>query len=335
MKDAARRSVLQTQVHLLLDVHPPEPLPSMARWFKTRTAKRRAPSAIVRRPSNRYRMPRRLKRSLIERFCTVADPADAQAPSVMIVVAHPDDESIGAGSRLSKLTDAYVVNVTDGAPRNPEVARRYGFSSREEYAEARYSELMRAMAVAGIPEERVICLDYVDGEASLRLVDLVLDVARLIDDHSPDIIITHPYEGGHTDHDSTAFAVHLACGLLRREGVEPPAVLEITSYHVRDGQRVVHDFLPHDGADIEQRLLLLSNEEQELKRKMYDCFETQQTVIQTFATAIEKFRPAPRYVFTEPPHEGQLNYERYGDPQLGERWRRAAEEALERLRVRK
>ena len=34
----------------------------------------------------------------------------------------------------------------------------------------------------------------------------------------PDVVLTHPYEGGHSDHDSTAFAVHLAAGILRRDG---------------------------------------------------------------------------------------------------------------------
>lgn len=335
LKEAARRALLQTEVHLLVGVKPAEPSqPPMSRWFGGRQSVHASPG-FIRRPTARYRMPRRVKQSLIERFCAVTDPLTVQTPSVMIVVAHQDDESIGAGSRLSKLTDPYVVHVTDGAPRNPEVARRYGFSSREEYAEARRTEAVRAMEVAGIPEDHLICLDYVDGEASLQMVDLVVDVARLIDELSPDIVITHPYEGGHTDHDSTAFAVHLACGLLRREGVEPPVVLEMTSYHASSGMRVVHEFLPHERADIDRQLVELSEEDQDLKRQMYDCFSSQQNIMTTFTTAIEKFRPAPRYVFTEAPHEGQLNYERYGDPTRGERWRRDAAEALEQLKLRK
>jgi len=227
------------------------------------------------------------------------------------------------------------VHVTDGSPRDPSIAERYGFSNRDEYAAVRRQELLRPMQVAGVPEERLICLEYVDGEAAYRMVDLVLDVARLIDDYEPDIIITHPYEGGHTDHDATAFAVHLACGLLRREGVDPPAVLEMTSYHAREGQRVVHEFLPHERADLDRRLIKLSDEEQEVKQNMYKCFTTQQGVLSTFSTAIEKFRPAPRYVFTRPPHDGPLNYEKYGDPELGRRWRQNARTALDRLRLRR
>lgn len=306
--------------------------PPSSRWYNARV--RRAPGAIIKKTrASRYRMPRQLKGKLIHQLVT-ANSDTLELPTAMVIVAHQDDESVGAGSRLCTLTDAYVVHVTDGAPRNPAVAQRYGFTTREEYAEARREELARAMEVAGVPLDHVINLGYVDGEASVQMVDLVMDVATLIDDYAPDIVITHPYEGGHTDHDATAFAVHLACGLLHREGVRTPAVLEMTSYHAMNEVRVTHEFLPHAGADKGQRQVVLSREEQQLKKKMYAAFETQQAVLSTFSTTIEKFRPAPRYVFTRAPHGGKLNYERYGDPELGARWRATAEEALNKLRMR-
>lgn len=293
------------------------------------------PRAIVKRTrAARYRMPRRLKHELLERFCAGADCADLTMPTVMIVAAHPDDESIGAGSRLWQLTRTYVVHVTDGAPRDPNVARRYGFATREEYAEARRLELQEAMKLAGVPDSRLVWLGYTDGEASLRLVDLVLDIAQLIDEHRPEIVVTHPYEGGHTDHDAAAFAVHLACGILKREGVQPPAVLEMASYHDRDGHRVLQQFIPHAGADLEQREIVLPNHDRVRKERMFASFYTQQGVLREFNSAIERYRPAPRYLFTRPPHPGRLNYEKYGDAHRGEWWRENAESALSKLRLR-
>lgn len=333
MRHATRLAALQVELQLINEITAePE---RMAKWLATEAGSGRAPRAIVRNGrAARYRMPRRLKRELMDRFCAPSHDDEIDPPSVMIVAAHQDDESVGAGSRLFTLTDVYVVHVTDGAPQNPEVAQRYGFATREEYADARRAELMRAMEVAGVPKERMIELGYMDGEAAFRMVDLVMDIADLVDTYAPDIIITHPYEGGHTDHDATAFAVHFACGLLRREGLHPPAVLEMTSYHDRGGQRVVHEFLPHGGADRARRQIKLSKGEEDIKRQMYECFSTQKVVMSTFSTAIEKFRPAPRYVFTRPPHEGRLNYEKYGDAQLGSRWRHNAEQALSRLGMR-
>lgn len=332
MRQASRLAALELEFKDLGNAAVSPEQKRMAKWF-TPKFQAHIPAAIVRnKRTTRYRMPRLEKGSLIERFCAGTPTSDN--PSVMIIVAHQDDESVGAGSRLCTLTDAYVVHVTDGAPLNPLVAQRYGFSTREEYAQARWEELVRAMQIAGVPEERLIHLGYADGEAAYRMVDLVMDVAELIDAYNPDIVITHPYEGGHTDHDATAFAVHLACGVLRREGKKPPAVLEMTSYHDRDGKRVVHEFLPHERADRGHRLVTLSEEEQNLKQKMFECFTTQQVVLNTFSTAIEKFRPAPRYVFTEAPHEGLLNYEKYGDRELGKRWRHNAGKALEELQMR-
>lgn len=295
-----------------------------------------SPNVIVnKKKTNRYRMPRKLKQQLLDRFVNSETIDESSKPKVMVIAAHADDESIGAGARLCTLTDAWVVHVTDGAPSDPSIAQRYGFETREAYAHARRQELTQALDIAGVLPEHRLCLNYVDGEASFRMVDLVLRIADLIDSIRPEIVITHPYEGGHTDHDATAFATHLACGLLRRENVTPPVVLEMTSYHRREGRRIVQEFLPHKGADKDKREMALAEELQQKKQEMYDAFTTQRRVIQTFTTTIEKFRPAPRYQFTKPPHEGELNYEQFGHPYRGDQWRRNAEEALAELRLRK
>ena len=60
---------------------------------------------------------------------------------VLVVAAHPDDETIGAGGMLGRMANPYVLHVTDGAPRNPDFARAAGYRSREEYARARRREL--------------------------------------------------------------------------------------------------------------------------------------------------------------------------------------------------
>ncbi|MEX2280860.1 MAG: PIG-L deacetylase family protein [Gemmatimonadota bacterium] len=277
-------------------------------------------------------MPRGLKDELFNRFCGTDSQFDALR--VLIVTAHQDDETIGAGARLAHLNDVTIAHVTDGAPRDDREAWRHGFSTRDEYEEARWTELYNALDLVGVCRERLIHLGFADGEASWNLVDVCLRVTELIDAVQPDVVLTHPYEGGHTDHDATAFAVHLACGILRREGVTPPAVFELTSYHSRNGRKVVQDFIPHGRADIDQRVLLLNGEELQLKQQMLGCFETQRHIINKLNPAVERFRPAPRYLFSEPPHPGLLNYERYGDQFKGSRWRTQAEDALKVLRVR-
>jgi len=280
---------------------------------------------------SRFRASRKRLESFIDRLI---DGTEAERPPrTVVVVAHPDDEAIGVGSRLKSLPDAVIVHVTDGAPRDPVYAQKKGFATREEYARARQDELAAALRVVGVGPERTRCLNVVDGEATERLVELAYSMADIFDEFRPEVVLTHPYEGGHTDHDATAFAVHLACGMLRREGISAPLVLEFTSYNFKDGERTVGEFIPFFGVNAKQADL--PPELQALKREMYDCFVTQKECLSAFPVEREKFRPAPRYSFTQPPHRGPLLYERFSNLVSGEQWRDQARRALERLRAKR
>lgn len=280
----------------------------------------------------RYRAPSEITHQVLDRIAQRATLAKL-LPSTLVVVAHPDDEAIGAGGLLAGLPDAVVAHVTDGAPRDERYAQSKGFQTREEYARARRREVATALSHVGITPERCRGLGYVDGEASLQLLELVSDVADLMDEVRPDLVITHPYEGGHSDHDATAFAVHLACGILRRDKIPAPVLFELTSYHNFSGERRVFNFLPFIGT--EEATIRLTEAEMELKRRMYDEFVSQKKVLERFPIGIERFRPAPRYVFTKAPHKGPLDYERFCTLITGAQWRRNAGKALETLRTRR
>jgi LmbE family N-acetylglucosaminyl deacetylase len=259
----------------------------------------------------------------------------ADAPRrVLVIVAHPDDEAIGAGAVLRGFPDATIVHVTDGAPLDGEYARRRGYESREDYARARRSEVLAALQVIGLPEDRIRTLGIVDGEAAFHLVELCHKVADLFDELQPDVVITHPYEGGHSDHDSTAFAVHLAAGMLLTQGQKAPVILELTSYHNYRGQRRFFSFLPTFKSSA-VRTVYLSPDDRRVKRQMFDQFTSQLPVLEKFPLEVERFRQAPRYLFTVPPHEGELDYERLCRRITGAEWRASAERALEELRTRK
>jgi LmbE family N-acetylglucosaminyl deacetylase len=293
----------------------------------------RAPNIILRpRQDSRFTLPRSTSEQLLDRLVLEA-PLAGPPPKTAIVVAHPDDEAIGAGALMRDLPDVVVAHVTDGAPKHLDAARRNGHGTREEYLRARREEVEAALALVGIPAQRIRCLGFVDGEAALRLVEISYAVAGLLDEVRPEVVLTHPYEGGHTDHDATAFAVHLACGVLRREGVPAPVVLELASYHNRDGRRVHADFLP--SWPVPTRRVDLPAEAQLLKARMFRYFTTQQKVLSRFPLDVERFRLAPRYVFTVPPHEGALDYERYCTTITGAEWRANAEKALHILRAKR
>jgi len=230
---------------------------------------------------------------------------------VAVIVAHPDDETIGAGGQLAHLPDVMVIHVTDGAPRRE--------PDSQSCVATRRRELEAAMALVGLGPERLLSLGVADQEASLDLAGLAVRLAALLAALKPATVLTHPYEGGHPDHDATAFAVHAAARLLPRS----PVLMEMAFYHAGGGDMVWGDFLGPPGAAIPT--------EQALKRRMLACFATQARTLAPFPVDMERFRPAPIYDFTQPPHAGPLHYERYPWGMDGARWRALATAALTTL----
>lgn len=248
---------------------------------------------------------------------------------VLIVAAHPDDETLGAGAQLPMMGGRVtIVHATDGAPRNMDDATRAGFSSREAYAEARREELLTALAYAGIASSQCRELGHADQEASFNLRGLTEEIAFIIREVQPEWILTHPYEGGHPDHDACALATHCALTLARDRHFSP-VLYEFTSYHAGPQGILPGEFLPVDGIPVS--VCNLNGDQQKLKCRMIEAFLTQRAVLSLFGTETELFRPAPQYDFTQPPHEGKLLYENFNWGTDGAHWRELAREALEFL----
>lgn len=135
----------------------------------------------------------------IEAFSTGRTRRDAQCSlrrrlpdylwkSSRIVVAHPDDETIGCGALLARLDSVSVIAVTDGSPRRGTDARRAGLASPDAYTSARARELGAALAIAGVSARQIVQFSIPDRDSSKAMVEIATDA----------------YEGGHPDHDREA-----------------------------------------------------------------------------------------------------------------------------------
>ena len=143
-------------------------------------------------------------------------------------------------------------------------------------------------------------------------------------------MLTHPYEGGHPDHDATAFAVHAACRLLRRAGRTPPALIEMASYFLGPEGYCLHQrFAPEPG--LPELVVRLGERRRAQKRGMFAAHASQAGSLWIFTDEEERFRPAPRYDFTALPNGGLVNYERFGWGMTGQTWTRLAADALRAL----
>lgn len=264
----------------------------------------------------------------------IADPATGRAgsPRLLLLAAHPDDETIGASIVLGRVPGAMVVYLTDGAPRDPQFRSPHVSGSRELYACVRAEEAASALSYVDVSRERIVFLGGVDQESILQASELLEELVTLIQQFQPTILLTHPYEGGHPDHDAAALLSRLSLQLAARKGAPVADLLEMTSYHAEGSTRVTGRFLgapPVLGGSVDPAVQLkMSAEERTRKARMLGCYVSQWHVLSDIPLEPEQVRPAPMYDFTRSPHEGTLWYENLHWPITGVRWRELAAQVL-------
>jgi LmbE family N-acetylglucosaminyl deacetylase len=230
---------------------------------------------------------------------TTASPQDVGG--VAVVVAHPDDETIGCGALLTRLPRAQIVLVTSGSPEDAAIAQRKGFGSRQSYAVARGKELRAALKIGGIEEHRLHTLDFVDGKVWRDWQSIAFQLARFFEANRISTVLTHAYEGGHSDHDGVAHCVHAASELLAGDA---PLIIEMPYYHDRLSGRAYQMFRNGEPGIVSK----LTATQAALKRQMLGAYATQARTLAWFDPRIERFRMARR----PDPHVAPIN----GDSRL-------------------
>lgn len=251
-------------------------------------------------------------------------------PCAMVVVAHPDDEIIAVGARIQRFRDAHFVHVTDGAPRNEQDSRNQGLPALDAYRIARREEFRSALREADIGEVSYECLGIPDQEASFNLALLTDMLSTLIVRLSPEVILTHPYEGGHPDHDACAFAVHQAVREMKRQAIRSPLIVEASFYHAGPQGIETGCFLPN-AEPTDEIAYPLTTLEQAKRQRLLRCFTTQQETLKYFSTEQERFRIAPHYNFRKPAHHLPVFYDQYPWGMTSDRFCELAREAIQTL----
>lgn len=229
----------------------------------------------------------------------------ARQTRCVVIVAHPDDDVIGAGGLISRLNDVTVLHITDGVSRNGPANTASGEGS--DFGRAS-RESRTALALANVRPEQIVEFGLSAEQAPFELAGLTRRIASFLMQLAPDVLLTNPYEGGDPDHDATAFATHAALRLMREKGFQLPSVFEIAMYPTPDGNKRVLDFLPSEGAEI--TTLLLDKKARDVKRRMFDCFTRRPDLQRENSFGRERFRRPPRYNLAAPPNGGRLLYER-------------------------
>ncbi len=243
---------------------------------------------------------------------------------VVVVTAHPDDETVSLGGALGLLAHVTIVQLTDGAIDDPDAWTKAGVTSRADYRCVRSVEQAAACLALGTPARIVEC--HVIDQQTVGRLGALIDVVtpHLVD---ADLVFTHPYEGGHVDHDSAAFIVQQACARL----TQPPARVEFASYHWDGQTRRAGVFWPVAGHPAVTALI--SDDRVARKQAAIAAYASQASVTRWFPVSREAYRIAPVYDFSQPPTTPACWYDRKAWKTTSAQWRAAAAAVLARQAV--
>ena len=236
--------------------------------------------------------------------------------NILVIVAHPDDETLFASSALSSCRQLSIVHVTDGATSRRAAVKK-GFRNRSAYAKARHAEFLDALQ-SGRISAKSESLGYRDQRSTYYMGSIAKRLENIIRIFKPELVLTHAYEGCHLDHDTTCFAAHLA---IRRAG-SPCPIWEFAAYHVQ-AEHSIQGLFPENGGP-EPVIVHLNGCQKATKREMLHCFVSQAEIIAGFTQETECFRPAPQYNFKDPPFSGRLGHEAGSHGREGRFWRALA-----------
>ena len=236
----------------------------------------------------------------------------------IVVSAHPDDETISFAGALPQIADVQIVQLTDAAPPCLDHADRVA---------GRYRERAEAVRVLGVTSPIIDC--QIPGRQSWRQPHLLAAVARVHDVCiGADVVWTHPYEGGHIDHDSAAWIVQTACAQCEAS----PARMEFASYHSHAGRRSTFGAFWPD-PNVPHRAVSLGEESLALKTAAMGAYASQAHILKKFPTChVEHYRVAPVYDFGKPSPPPYSRWDSRGYQPTTAMWRLSVADAARQLR---
>jgi N-acetylglucosamine malate deacetylase 2 len=216
------------------------------------------------------------------------DFCSSELDRVLVLAAHPDDETIACAGLLQRARCGLVVFAVDGAPPHYGFEKKFG--SLQNYSRIRFEEASRALKlIPGVSVRKLTRSDgtaFIDQHLVFELWAASASLCQIISDFVPSLFVSHAFEGGHADHD--------ACHALAKQASVEFGLkyLEFPLYwRERDGRDVFQQFRPNGNSEF---VLQLTRQELLIKRRMLAQYQTQHGLTSVFTLENERFRYAAK-----------------------------------------
>ena len=172
--------------------------------------------------------------------------------NVLVVAAHPDDEVLGCGGTIARLTEkgvaVHVAFLSDGV-----TSRETLDESNEMEIACRRTSAMRSCEILGVQSTSFEnfpdnCFDTVP------LLKLVKAVEQLVEYHAPGTVITHHLGDLNIDHCLTHKAVFTACRPQPSSVVKTILCFEVPSSTEWQSTSNINPFTPNFFVDISKTI---------------------------------------------------------------------------------
>jgi len=185
--------------------------------------------------------------------------------TIVVVGAHPDDETLGCGGAIARRIDegheVVVVVLTDGDLLYSAVLGIHEDPSPQEVARIRRNETLQATRILGLRSENIIFLGYGDGTLAEHEAEATEELARILSERRPAEVWSLSEYEHHPDHVAASRIARAAC---RRAGGTARLLYYIVS--LRYGLSLDAIPLKFSGFDISAYL--------PLKRQAVQCFRS-------------------------------------------------------------